>query len=189
MIVAVALLGVVAGRSSATSLQIDNSTSGFRATFGTFFASAGGFQLECAVTLSGQFVTRTFAKTAGSTIATMSSMNVAACEGGTLVLLGGPRIRYLQFSGTLPAITSLTVEMTLSFSIRILGSTCLTTAPSLTATAILNAAQRWSQMRFDESQEIPFTGLCAPVEPAHLWGTGSVTVLEEASFKPEFRLI
>jgi hypothetical protein len=127
IVASIALLGAVAASGSARTLSLTTRT--FRATFleMTFREEAEGgiAEVECPVTLEGSFHSSTIAKVVRTLIGYITRVeNIpAACSGGTAVLLSTTlpwHIRYDSFAGTLPNITSVTVQLIdFSFLMRV----------------------------------------------------------------------
>jgi len=127
IVASIALLGAVAASGSARSLSLSSRT--FRATFleMTFREEAEGgiAEVECPVTLEGSLHSSTIAKVVGTLIGYITRVeNIpAACTGGSMVLLSTTlpwHIRYESFAGTLPTITSVTVQLIgFSFLMRV----------------------------------------------------------------------
>jgi len=76
--------------------------------------TAGGNTVECSVTLLGSFHRRTITKVVASLIATVSHAVIGDCDNGTVVIDARPpwHVRYVNFTGTLPNITGVTIQLT-----------------------------------------------------------------------------
>lgn len=129
---AAAVLGALASAASANHLRMSSTT--FRATW-TSFEFAGGFGTSrCNLTLEGSLRSATISKVLGAEIGSISAGTVGSCPTGSATILRETlpwRIRYESFTGTLPAITSVTANVVGGgFQIRepTFGITCLATS-------------------------------------------------------------
>ena len=124
--------------SSASANTLSQTETAFRVTYSPLsFVPSFGSTVRCPVTLEGTFHSRTIAKTAGALIGYVNRVVVGVCESGraranTETLPW--HIQYVSFSGTLPAITSISQNLIRpSFEIegRIFGIevTCKYTTP------------------------------------------------------------
>jgi len=124
---ATVLLGALVGSASARSFSITSQF--FRSTFRSLEFN-GLFPMTCQVTLEGSLHARTIAKVLGRLIGYITSAVLGPCQTGTATILRETlpwHVRYLSFSGTLPNITLLRVNV-IGYSFRIKepgGITCL----------------------------------------------------------------
>jgi hypothetical protein len=146
-------------------------------------------EVRCPVTLEGSFHSATIHKTVGALTGHVTRTAIATCTGGT-VTIKQERLpwhaRYKSFGGTLPNITSLTMEMVgARWEFTVEGVTCSATSTAAApGTGILNVTGgRITGMTAEEVGLIPFEGggICASFGRAIFAGTASVTVLNEAS--------
>jgi hypothetical protein len=189
-----AMLSVAAGTATASRLQITNNERGFRITWPDWTVAAGGIEVECAVTLEGTFVVRSFAKPAFESFpfGVVTRKTVSSCSGGSFAFLSDLyRLRYMSFEGTLPNITALGLGISnIEFSIEDGRSTCLTLVSEnfVRGSGTLNGRRQLTELILDEAAEVPFIGLCEMLDPAQFSGTGTVTG-SGGSGNPEFTLI
>jgi hypothetical protein len=122
---AAVLLGALVGTASAGRLSLSSQT--IRMTWASLTFSGGFGTVRCAVTMEGSFHSRTIAKTRESLIGYITNARIShpcsagaawAHSGETNEVLGGTvsnrlpwHIRYASFTGTLPNITSMNVEV------------------------------------------------------------------------------
>lgn len=111
---ALLLLSLAAGTAAALR-SISVSPSGAneaRSTALTFTESGGGFQIVCEVTLT-MTLNASIAKRSGSSVGSTLA-RAANCRGGNVVVLTANQpwpITYVSFTGTLPNITSVRLEI------------------------------------------------------------------------------
>jgi hypothetical protein len=106
------LLGALAGAASARNLSV--SSQNFRATFTSIAISHEGGSIDCPVTLEGSLHARSFPKVAGSLLGYITRADLGPCRQGRATILRETlpwHIRYLSFSGRLPDIESLSVNI------------------------------------------------------------------------------
>ncbi len=110
---AVTGLLVIASAASANRLSLYTGDT-FRIQWDTMsFITESRTTIRCKVTFSGEFVSRTIAKNAGTHIGNITSASFAECT-STMVFLEETlpwRIFYNSYDGTLPDIRSVTVDM------------------------------------------------------------------------------
>lgn len=109
-------LGALVGSASANRLSVTNQN--IRATWNPmeFAASSVGVLVRCPVTLEGSLHSRTITKTSGSLIGyiTRAIVQEAQCAGGRARTLQETlpwHVRYRGFTGNLPAINTVTVDV------------------------------------------------------------------------------
>jgi len=95
--------------------------------------AAGGNNVECSITLLGSFHSRTIRKIANLLVATVSHARIGDCDSGTAIIDAPPpwHVRYVGFTGTLPAISGVTIQLTgprYTVSDPDTGGVCLTNA-------------------------------------------------------------
>ncbi|MGN6189049.1 MAG: hypothetical protein ACTHOE_09130 [Conexibacter sp.] len=127
---ATVLLGALVSTASATRLESSSQT--LRTAFTSVrFRETFGSTTDCAVTLEGSLHSRTIQKVAGTLIGYITRADLGPCAGtGTATILTETlpwHVRYLAFSGTLPNITRLIINVIGSaFRVRFpTGSNCL----------------------------------------------------------------
>jgi len=125
---ATVLLGAFVSTASARNISTSNQF--LRATFREVNFRLPFFTTRCQVTLEGSLHSRTIAKVVGSLIGYMTSARLGPCSSGSATILTETlpwHVRYAGFAGTLPAITSIRVNViNSSFRIREpFGITCL----------------------------------------------------------------
>jgi hypothetical protein len=185
MTVACALLAAT-GLASASRLSVSNRN--IRWTFARYTSNNAGIEISCELTLEGSFHSNTITKVRGTLIGHMNRTSVrSGCSGGwgDMRFLNESlpwHITYQSFSGSLPSITAVTVDVIgFSWNYRGLGGgTCLyrsTTAGP--ARWILNreAGGLITGVRADETIAVPFAGgeiTCA--ESINYRGLGRVSL-------------
>jgi hypothetical protein len=109
---ATVLLGALVSSASARNFSV--SEQHIRSSFSRVDFHFPEITTTCHVTLEGSLHTRTIAKTLGSLIGYITSAILGPCANGTATILRETlpwHVRYSGFSGTLPAITSVTVHV------------------------------------------------------------------------------
>jgi hypothetical protein len=126
-IAATVLLGAVVGGASARSFSSSSQT--FRLTFSRLRLAGVFGSFSCRLTLEGSLHTRTIGKVAGTLIGYITAANLGPCQEGQGTILRETlpwHVRYLSFTGTLPAITSLAINVIgYAYRIREPLATCL----------------------------------------------------------------
>jgi hypothetical protein len=127
---AAALLALLVTNASARNLSI--STQFLRVAFTSVrFTEPFGASVDCAVTAEGSFHARSIPKVVGTLTGYVTRADLGACAVGTVTILRETlpwHVRYLAFTGTLPNITRLIINVVgISFRIRFPGGPeCLT---------------------------------------------------------------
>ncbi|HEX7291079.1 MAG TPA: hypothetical protein VF250_08140 [Conexibacter sp.] len=106
------LLGVTVSSVSARNLSISNQQ--IRANFREVRVSGLFGNTVCQVTIEGSFHSRTIAKVVGQLIGYITTERLGPCATGTATILTETlpwHVRYVGFAGTLPNITSLSVNV------------------------------------------------------------------------------
>lgn len=196
--VAAALLCTMAAGSAANRLQITNNTRGFRINWPSFTVRSGTVSVTCGVTMEGTFVLRTFTKPSPEMeylpIGHTNSVIVRSCSGGAFAVLSEiMRFRIRGFTGTLPNITGLGIAIS-NFDFTLedgRGANCLGNGGAIypAGPSTLNGSRQMTSLSLEEGVEVPFTGLCEGIEPAHFTGSATVTDGGFGLGKPEFSLI
>jgi hypothetical protein len=146
--------------------------------------SFGTNSIRCALTLEGSFHSGTIRKVERALIGHISRASVAACSNGSATVLQETlpwHLRYAGFTGTLPAIRTLSFQILgLSLSLQPSGSVkCLgrtTEEAPARFIADLEAAGGIREVTAEEGAEIPFTGeggLCRFGGEGHYGGTST----------------
>lgn len=142
------------------------------------------------MTLEGTFSQSTYAKTVGLRVGSVTRGTLGACTGGTASLKGETlpwSLLYSSFSGTLPAITGLTMRLLgATFSITPTGfptCTARTTEaePLPFISARNNSTGELTSIRSEEATAIRLTGLLCEGSRGRVIGTGSLTVAGETN--------
>ena len=127
---ATVLLGALVGSASATRLASSSTT--LRSTFREVTFSGAFGHIVCQVTLEGSLHSRTITKTVGSLIGYITAANLGTCATGTATILRETlpwHAQYNSFTGTLPAITGITIRVIgAKFRVREPLLTCLATS-------------------------------------------------------------
>jgi hypothetical protein len=187
---ATVLLGALVGSASARTFSISNQT--LRATWTAmeFINSGAGVTIRCPVTLEGSLHSRTIAKVAGSLIGYITTARVAesSCSGGRARVRNETlpwHVRYLAFSGPLPNITDIVVNVInpgFDVTARFFGFevTCSYRTGSVKGTFTREAAGALREARVEGRGLEPDQGF--PCSEGELAGTSStVTVLNSAT--------
>lgn len=144
---------LAASVTSASAGRLSLNSQAISATWSPMEFGAGGASVRCNVTLEGSFHSRTLTKTHQSLVGYITRAGLARpCAGGTVWLYNGSEVnevlgtrlanslpwhlRYEGFTGTLPTITSIWLELTgMRFLTRatVLGITilCVYTVPTI----------------------------------------------------------
>lgn len=179
------LLLAVGGPAGAGRLSLSNQS--IRWTFAEYANRNGEITISCELTLEGSFHSRTFAKVREALLGSITRATVRTpCRGGwgDMRFLSETlpwHLRYAAFTGTLPRIASVAVDVTnWAWSYPGLSGDCL-------YRSTVEAPARWimnreagggiTSVRADESIAVPrFAGgiLCAP--SINYSGTGRMTL-------------
>jgi hypothetical protein len=132
---ALLLVLLAASSAHANRLSIDDTDFDIRWA-SLLFAPNSGSAVRCPVTLLGRFHSATITKTAGLLIGYINHARVGACPQGALTVLTATlpwHVRYKSFAGTLPNITSVSLDfLGAAFSFNNgLGFTCLFTSSTV----------------------------------------------------------
>lgn len=128
--VASAAAMLLASASSASANRLSLSSQTWRAVFPELTFSSELPEMKCRVTLEGNFHSATLAKSAGSLIGYVTRPTVEACQLGGMTVLASTlpwHVQYQSFSGTLPSIGSIHVNIIGGFLIAeaLLRVSCL----------------------------------------------------------------
>jgi hypothetical protein len=133
---AATVLALAVGSASANRLSVSESEFDIRWTTLTFSDNFFGATVRCPVTLLGRFHSRTITKTAGLLIGYIDHARLGARGGSTETCTGGEatiltatlpwHVRYRSFTGTLPRITTVTLDLVgAAFRVNLAGTACL----------------------------------------------------------------
>ncbi|HEX4806912.1 MAG TPA: hypothetical protein VFU94_13520 [Conexibacter sp.] len=179
------MLAAAVGSASANNLSMSNQNQ--RIVWSALNFIAGTSTVTCAVTLEGSFHERTTAKVIGRLLGYITRATVGTCVRGSATVLNETlpwHIQYAGFTGRLPTITSVLLNMIgASFAVQPEGSLrCLARTeanhPSKGEAAV--EAGVITGLRALVEAEIPLTGeggLCIFGGSGHFEGTGRVTLL------------
>lgn len=182
------LLSLAVSSSSANNLS--SSQRNFRMTWSSLQLEAGFSGARCPVTMEGSFHSTTFTKTAGALIGHVSRSVVGTCSDGRLTIYQEVlpwSVRYVSFSGTLPNITMLTLDLVgtkVRFEYPSIGIACTsqsTVEHPWRLLANLNESGVISSLHGNESFSIPLEGECSVFGSYTVTGTGAVTQLGTTS--------
>lgn len=181
MLAASAILTTVASTASAAHLSV--SEQGFRLTWSALTLEAAGLSIACPITIEGSFERATMVKRAG-TVGRINGAAIGTCERGNATILRETlpwSLNYVSFSGTLPAITSVTWSVIgAAWQSEVAGITCLArTEASNPGRGIANlSSSEVVSLRADETARIETGGgfFCSLGGSAHYAGTANVTV-------------
>jgi hypothetical protein len=118
--------------SSASARRIEVSNQNFLAIWTSLRFASGALGVNCKVTLEGSFHSRTLSKVSGQLIGYVTEAEVAGemCTGGSATVLRENlpwHVRYSSFTGTLPNITGIRIQLIgARFAVE-LGIECLAT--------------------------------------------------------------
>jgi len=197
VLLASVLMSLAAASASARSIEITNSERGFRITWNPLRLEAAGRSIECPVTLEGNFAVHTFAKRAGTRVASVSELAVGTCTRGSVSVLIESlpwEITYNSFGGTLPTITELKFNtIREAFQVNLEGIICLATTrveqPARGISRISSGAV--TGFRMDETALIETTGgfFCTLPGKAHFAGEASSITVRGGTEAMRVRLI
>jgi hypothetical protein len=175
--------------STASGSRLSFSEQAFQSELGPLTFRAGGLSISCSITIEGSLHSRTISKTSGALVGYVFGgiERGEACSGGTARGLEETlpwHIRYSSFTGTLPRITGIRLQVIgVAISMEPSGSglLCLyksTTAAPAFVTAVVNAEGTITSLRADETSGIPLeSGFLCPSE-GKISGTGLLTIRE-----------
>jgi hypothetical protein len=190
----IAAFVLAAAVSTATARRFELSEQRFRTVFAPMTFGAQGQQPAiCRVTLEGSFHSRTLSKVVGALLGYITAAEVNNCTQETARFLRETlpwHILYVSFSGALPNITSIRIDVRdARVLVRAFGFvSCLYTAGSgnsLFFDALLTSGSA-NRLRADETAVIPGTGLCPEL---FLQGTGETFILGSTSTRITIRLV
>jgi hypothetical protein len=185
VVTATAVFGTVVATASARQLEFSSQT--LRATFREVRLSGLPGEVTCQVTLEGSLHSRTIAKALSTLIGYITRARLGPCAVGTATILQEwlPwHLRYGGFTGTLPNITRVAVDVAL-VGIRVrtnVGEICLIlsfTPEPLTLTMNVAAGGVLSSMSW--SNEIKTGPECFEFKLRPLSDNGPVTVLNSTT--------
>lgn len=171
---------------SASARRIEVSERNFLAAWNPLhFRDEGGHNVACGVTLDGSFHSRTISKVSGQLVGLVNQAIVANCSPGTGRALTETlpwHIQYNSFSGVLPRIETLRIQM-VGAKFRVtegsLGCLSATTQASPGFGDInVEAGGKVTSMRALEEFTIPLTGefgLCSFASPGRFEGEAVVS--------------
>lgn len=108
---ATALLGLAVQSASANRLSINESERGFKAVWTTLNLNAERTLARCPVTLEGTFEVSSLAKRPGTRLGTVTGATAGTCSMRLLRETLPWEITYNSFTGTLPNITGVTLNL------------------------------------------------------------------------------
>jgi hypothetical protein len=188
-LIAAASLATAVGTAGARRIELSEQRirAEWREAERTKFIDSGGiFEIECQITVEGTFHSRTLSKVSGQLIGyiTAAETTFRCASGGEVAILNGREplpgggtaantlpwhIRYDSFTGALPSITGIRIQI-IEAAIRMwkpLGPDCLyesTTAQPLYAILEV-AAGTITALRWDETRSIPKLVEIVPICP------------------------
>jgi hypothetical protein len=181
-------LAIAVSAASANRLSVSNQS--FRTVFTPWIfqsSEEGGVQLRCNLTLEGSFHTRTLSKTRGALIGHVTRASLNNCSGVFVTTLQASlpwHISYRSFTGTLPSITGLQIDIVgFTFLLDTALTDCLyqsTMSAPVPATINISGG-RATSVAFNESGAVPIrTSLslgCAFAQNMIFGGRGTFTLL------------
>ncbi|HZV73419.1 MAG TPA: hypothetical protein VFF79_06865 [Conexibacter sp.] len=196
---AAVMLAALVGTASANRLSVSEST--LRAVWPeesklNFSNTAGGLEISCSVTLEGSFHSRSIVKTRGSLIGYITRAivgPVANCVKNNVtnvqVLTASLpwHVRYDSFTGTLPAITGVRLQLVgAAFLLTAFGASCLyRSTPEQPAFGIANreAGGTITGLQAENGSEIPLAsgGILCPASGTFNGTATRVTKLGETA--------
>lgn len=179
-------LALMVGTASGNRLSLSERS--FRATWSSVSLELRGWgTIRCPMTMEGSFHSATLAKTPGALVGLVTRNLAGTCTGGALTVLTMMlpwHIRYRNFLGTLPNITSIGLNLiNQSWRVNVGLITCLARStierPALYA-ATLDVNRRITRLDPDPSIRLPVTG-SFPCEETSLGYAGAAAVTRLAS--------
>ena len=167
---AIALLGCVVlsmavSSASAGHLEVSNSANGFKIAWNPLTLEAAGLEVRCPVTLEGTFERSSIAKRTTENIGRVTGAAVGTCTRSRATLLRETlpwTLHYSSFAGTLPNITSVSVDLIrMSFQVNLEGIECLAATRAEQpwgGIATIGAGSAITGFRADESRGIETSG-------------------------------
>jgi hypothetical protein len=159
-------------------------------------SAEGSFSIACNITILATMISRTFSKVSGASIRRVGHVVVAEpCTGGRARVLAETLpwdVRFNSFTGTLPSITSIRLQVVgMALQVEVLFGTCLYATSGAHPAMFdenLNAAGEATGIRALSEFRIPSqTGFCPE---ARLEGTGTVVAgTERSTTRMRFRLV
>jgi hypothetical protein len=192
---ATVIFGAMAGSSAARTLSISNQN--IRATWRELSFIGSGRTIICPVTLEGSLHSRTITKTVNSLIGyiTRAVVGEPACRNGTARVRNETlpwHVRYLSFSGTLPNITAISVNV-LRPGFDVTGEffgfnvTCSYRTSNVRGTFSREAGGALTSVRVEGTGLVPDQGF--PCENGELSGTSTSLTLLGATTRITVTLI
>jgi hypothetical protein len=187
---ATAVLAAAVGTATAQRLVVSNQQ--IRAVWSSLELgnSVTSETLRCPVTLEGSFHSRTIVKTVGSLVGyvTRAAVSNAVCTGGHATILQETlpwHLTYQSFTGTLPNISSVTLNLIRAgFIIETAANNCRAVTTALRPArgiATVGAGGAVTGLRADETATIPLVngpgGFACSLATGFFRGVGAVTLL------------
>jgi hypothetical protein len=183
----IAIASVAAWISTATANRLSVSSPRFTVTWAALrFTNpeASETTIRCPVTLEGSFHSATIRKVSNALVSFISRASVGTCSSGTVRVLTATlpwHIQYESFSGTLPAITHVRLNLigaafSWSYWLLCLYRTSAANPLPFEVTRNISTSQITGIVP-DESAGIPSPDTFCGSYPAHLGGSGVVSVL------------
>jgi len=197
-IAAIALLGMAVSAASARNLEVSNSANGFRITWNPLTLEAAGLEARCPVTLEGTFERSSIAKRTTENIGRVTGAAVGTCTRNRATALTETlpwEVRYSSFAGTLPNITSVSMNLIrASFRANLEGIECLAASRAeqpAGGIATIGAGGAITGFRADETRGIETTGgfFCTIGGRARFAGSASTITARSSTAAISIRLI
>jgi len=178
----IALLAMTVGAASARNLENPRFERGFRIIWTPLTLEFGGRSIRCNLTLEGTYERSTIAKLARNRIGKVTEAKFAECSRGSATALRETlpwEVTYQSFTGTLPAITSVTQNfIAWAFKLEVEGLACLArirVEQPARGIATVESGGAITGYRADETALIETGGgfFCQFGSPAHFAGAAS----------------
>jgi hypothetical protein len=172
LVLGAALLCLAAGIAAANRFEISNAERGFRLRWTSIKFIVAEKTVDCEVRINGSFHSRVITKTAGLLIGYVTEASfINLCTGGEGRFLTESlpwHLRYAAFTGTLPRIGSVVLQI---IGLRALilptgGVSCLLTTTATNPLVILAIVEptepTFQSVKINETIPIPLTGMMCP---------------------------
>jgi hypothetical protein len=188
--IAALVMWVFVGSAAARSLEITHSEKGWQIAWSPLRLEAAEAAISCFVTFEGSFERSSYAKVAGTRIGRVTEAIVAngGCESGHMTILRETlpwEVAYNSFTGTLPVITSLRLNIyRASITAEAGAFSCLfrnEVNRPFRAIGEMASGGAVTSFRADETAAIETTGgfLCEARGAGHFSGSGTPSVRPE----------
>jgi len=185
---AVVVVMAVAQAASARNLSSTSAETPSGAIWSALRMEAGGMEATCPITLGGSLEVGSLVKRAGTRFGVVSEVRSGTCSRGAVTVLTETlpwAMTYTSFAGTLPNISSITVNLIgLAMRVELGGIGCLVRTESAQPARGIATLRREefgdllpTEIRADETATIGLTGefFCSFAGRGHFAGTGTLS--------------